>query len=69
MGKMVSDEALARTFIVSTKPEDILKPIERAVKLGFNHIYLQSTSPDEEKFLQLASKEIIPYVKTTYQQI
>jgi len=69
MGRMVSDDALARTYIVSTKPEDILKPIERAVKLGFNHIYLQSTSPDEEKFLQMAAKEILPYVKTTYGHI
>jgi len=69
MGNMVSDEALARAYFVSTKPEDILKPIERAVKLGFNHIYLQSTSPNEEKFLEMAAKEIVPYVKTTYAHI
>ena len=66
MGQMVSDEALAKAFFIGTKPEDILKPIERAVKMGFNHIYLQSTSPNEEKFLKMAAKEIVPYVKSTY---
>jgi len=66
MGQMVSDEALAKAFFIGTKPEDILKPIERAVKMGFNHIYLQSTSPNEEKFLKMAAKEIVPYLKSTY---
>jgi coenzyme F420-dependent glucose-6-phosphate dehydrogenase len=66
MGKMVSDEALAKTYFVSTKPDDILKPIEKAVKLGFNHIYLQSTSPDEKKFIDMAAKDIVPYVRSTY---
>ena len=66
MGQMVSDEALAKAFFIGTKPEDILKPIERAVKMGFNHIYLQSTSPNEEKFLKMAAKEIVPYVKSTH---
>jgi hypothetical protein len=29
-------------------------------------VYLQSTSPNEEKFLEMAAKEIVPYVKSTY---
>ena len=66
MGQMVSDEALAKAFFIGTKSEDIIKPIDQAVKMGFNHIYLQSTSPDEEKFLKMAAKEIVPYVKSTY---
>ena len=66
MGQMVSDEALAKSFFIGTKSEDILKPIDRAVKMGFTHIYLQSTSPDEQKFLKMAAKEIVPYVKSTY---
>jgi coenzyme F420-dependent glucose-6-phosphate dehydrogenase len=68
MGQMVSDEALAKAYFVATKPDDILKPIERAVKMGFDHVYLQSTSPDENKFIEMAAKEIVPYVKSTYGQ-
>lgn len=66
MGQVTSDEALAKAFFIATKPEDILQPIERAVKMGFNHVYLQSTSPDESKFLDMASKHIVPYVKSAY---
>jgi len=66
MGRMVSDEALAKTYLVCTKPEDVLKPVEEAVRRGFNHVYLQSTSPDERKFIEMAAKEIVPYVKSTY---
>jgi len=66
MGEMVSDETLAKAYFIATKPEDLLKPIERAVKMGFNHVYLQSTSPDENKFFEMAAKHIVPYVKSIY---
>ena len=65
-GKLVSDEAMAKAFFISTKPDDLIKPIERAIKLGFNHIYLQSTSPDEAKFFEMAGKQVVPYIKSTY---
>jgi len=66
MGQMVSDETLAKAYFIATKSEELLKPIERAVKMGFNHVYLQSTSPDENKFFEMAAKEVVPYVKSTY---
>jgi coenzyme F420-dependent glucose-6-phosphate dehydrogenase len=66
MGKLVSDEALAKAFFICTKAEDIIKPIERAVKMGFDHAYLQSTSPDENRFFEIAEKHVVPYIKSTY---
>jgi coenzyme F420-dependent glucose-6-phosphate dehydrogenase len=66
MGKLVSDEAIAKAFFIGTKPDDIIAPIERAVKMGFDHVYLQSTSPDEDKFFEIARKHVVPYVKSTY---
>ena len=66
MGKLVSDEAIAKAFFIGTKPEDIITPIERAIKMGFDHVYLQSTSPDENKFFEMAGKHIVPYITSTY---
>jgi coenzyme F420-dependent glucose-6-phosphate dehydrogenase len=66
MGRMVSDEAMAKAFLIGTKPEDFIKHIERAIKMGFNQIYLQSTSPNEPKFFEMAGKHIVPYIKSTY---
>ena len=66
MGKKVTDEDIAKAFFIGTKPEDLIAPIERAIKMGFNQVYLQSTSPDETKFFQMAAKHIVPYIKSTY---
>ncbi len=66
MGSLVGDEQVAKGFAIGTKAEDFISRIEKLVKVGFNHIYLQSTSPDEKAFIELCAKEIIPYVKETF---
>jgi hypothetical protein len=66
MGSLVGDEQVAKGFAIGTKAEDFIFRIERLIKLGFNHIYLQSTSPNERAFIELCAKEIIPYVMDTY---
>jgi coenzyme F420-dependent glucose-6-phosphate dehydrogenase len=68
MGSLVGDEQVAKGFAIGTKSEDFISKIEKLTRLGFNHIYLQSTSPDEKAFIELCAKEIIPYVKDTYGQ-
>jgi coenzyme F420-dependent glucose-6-phosphate dehydrogenase len=66
MGNLVGDEQVAKAFAIGTKAEDFIERIEKLAKAGFNHIYLQSTSPDEKAFIELCANEIIPYVKDTY---
>jgi coenzyme F420-dependent glucose-6-phosphate dehydrogenase len=66
MGSLVGDDQVAKGFAIGTKAEDFISRIEKLVKVGFNHIYLQSTSPDEKAFIELCAKEIIPYVKETF---
>jgi hypothetical protein len=66
MGSLVGDEQVAKGFAIGTKAEDFFSKIEKLSKLGFNHIYLQSSSPDEKAFIELCAKEILPYVKDTH---
>jgi len=66
MESLVGDEQVAKGFVTGTKPEDFVSKIEKLAKLGFNHIYLQSTSPDEKAFIELCAKETLPYVKETH---
>ena len=66
MGSLVGDDQVAEGFAIGTKAEDFISRIEKLVRVGFNHIYLQSTSPDEKAFIELCAKEIIPYVKETF---
>jgi len=66
MGNLVGDEQVAKAFTIGTKSEDFISKIESLIKMGFDQIYLQSTSPDEEAFIHLCAKEILPYVKDAY---
>jgi len=66
MGNLVGDEQVAKSFTIGTKAEDFISKIEKLAKLGFSHIYLQSTSPDEKAFIELCAREILPYVRDTY---
>ena len=66
MGTLVGDEQIAKTFAIGTKAEDFISRIEKLIKMGFDQVYLASTSPDEKAFIELCAKEIIPYLKDTY---
>ena len=61
MGKQVTDEQLAKAFLVGTSPEEHIKRIEEAFDIGFNHVYVQSNSPNEEKCIEMYRKEVLPY--------
>jgi enterochelin esterase-like enzyme len=66
MGNLVGDEQIAQTYAIGTKAEDFISRIEKLIRMGFDQVYLVSTSPDEKAFIELCAKEIIPYVKDTY---
>ena len=61
MGAQVSDAELAKSFVVAQKAEDIIKPIEQAFDLGFDHVYVASLSPDEKAFIKLCAEKVLPY--------
>jgi coenzyme F420-dependent glucose-6-phosphate dehydrogenase len=57
----VPDKALDEIYVISTNPEDHIKRIEEAFACGFDHICLFSSSPDEERTIEMYSKRILPY--------
>ena len=61
MGSQISDTELAKSFVVAQKAEDIIKPIEAAFDLGFDHVYAASLSPDEKEFVTLCGEKVLPY--------
>jgi coenzyme F420-dependent glucose-6-phosphate dehydrogenase len=61
MGASVTDKQLAESFVVGQSAEDLIKPIERAFDLGFDHVYLASLSPQEESFIKLCGEKVLPY--------
>ncbi len=57
----VPDKALDEIYVISTNPEDHIKRIEEAFACGFDHICLFSSSPDEERTIEMYSKQVLPY--------
>jgi len=66
MGLLVGDKQVAENRLIGTTPEDHIKHLEKFLKMGFNHIYIQSSSPDEIKVIRMYSKHVLPYLSSTY---
>jgi hypothetical protein len=65
-GRYVGDKQIAQHRLIGTKPEDHIKHLEKYIKMGFQHIYIQSSSPDEIRTLKMYAKEVLPYIRSTY---
>jgi len=57
----VPDEKLKQSTHIVTSIEDCIKPIEEYFKAGFTKIYVQSTSPDESKFIEEFGNKVLPH--------
>ena len=60
-GQQVTDEELAKAYVLGSTPEDFIRPIEAAFNAGFDHVYLASLSPDEKSFIRMCGEKILPY--------
>jgi len=57
----VPDKALEEIYVISTNPEDHIKKIESAFSCSFDHVCLFSSSPDEDKTIDMYAKKVLPY--------
>lgn len=55
----ILDRAHTR-FIVSNDPDEIVEKIAPYVELGFEHLVFHAPGEDQERFLQLFSKDVLP---------
>jgi coenzyme F420-dependent glucose-6-phosphate dehydrogenase len=62
----VGDEAMAKIFLISNQPDEHIRRLELLIKAGFTHLDMLSFSPNEEKFLEMYKKHVIPYIQSTY---
>ena len=60
----LSVEQTAKRFIVSTDPDEHVEKIKTYLDLGFNHLVFHAPGPDQEKFLRLYGKEILPRLRS-----
>jgi len=65
---LVGDKPITDAWMIGTSPEQHIKHIEKYIRLGFTNIHIASSSPDELKTIKMYAKDVLPYVKSTYQE-
>lgn len=56
-------EQTARRFIVSTDPDEHVARVRQYIDLGFNHLVFHAPGPDQSRFLELYSQEVLPRLR------
>lgn len=67
--QFVGREAFAKNWLVVTSPDEAIKGIEEYLKLGFRHVQILSSSPDQKKFIRVFGEKVFPYLKETYKDV
>ncbi len=62
----LSVERAASRWIVSNDPEEHIERIAPYIELGFTHLVFHAPGPDQERFLRLYAKEILPRLRTLF---
>lgn len=59
-------ERAASRWIVSTDPDEHIEHIAPYVELGFRHLVFHAPGPDQERFLRLYAKEVLPRLRMKF---
>jgi coenzyme F420-dependent glucose-6-phosphate dehydrogenase len=59
-------ERIAQRWIVSSDPEEQLAKIAPYVELGFTHLVFHAPGPDQARFLELYSRDVIPRLRKKF---
>lgn len=56
----LSEEDVADSYVCSSDPDDHIASIEAYVEVGFDNVYVHQTGPDQEGFIDVYEREVLP---------
>ncbi len=59
-------ERTAKRWIISVDPDEHVEKIRPYVELGFRHLVFHAPGPDQERFLRLYAKEVLPRLRARF---
>jgi coenzyme F420-dependent glucose-6-phosphate dehydrogenase len=59
----LTDEHVARRWIVSNDPEEVVEHVRQYVDWGFNHLVVHAPGGDQSRFLQLFGADVLPRLR------
>ena len=60
LGDALSDEQVAKRWIVSSDPDEVVDAVRTYVDLGFNHLVVHAPGQDQSRFLSTFSEQVLP---------
>jgi coenzyme F420-dependent glucose-6-phosphate dehydrogenase len=66
LAETLSAEQAATRWIVSTDPEQQVERIRPYVELGFRHLVFHAPGRDQERFLRLYAKDVLPRLRAKF---
>lgn len=62
-------EKIKRTWLITTDPDDIFKELAEFLKLRLDIVYIHSASPDEEKFISILGRDVLPWMREFHEML
>ena len=59
-------ERAASRWIVSDDPDEHIEQIAPYIELGFTHLVFHAPGPDQERFMRLYAKEVLPRIRKKF---
>lgn len=66
-GNRVSERLLEEVFLVATEADEVVKYLEKYLRLGFRHVAF-SVSGDPMGFIKMLGTKVLPYLREEYGQ-
>jgi coenzyme F420-dependent glucose-6-phosphate dehydrogenase len=57
---------IEKLWLVGPSIDEHIKKIEDYIRVGFTNLHFCSWSPNEEKFIEIYSKQVLPYLREKY---
>ena len=67
-GRKVGVEAMREAWVITTDLDDVVKKAEEILDAGFTEVVFMSSSPQQEKVIELVGRKVIPYLKDKYSE-
>jgi coenzyme F420-dependent glucose-6-phosphate dehydrogenase len=69
MEKLAAADSVERTskrWIVSDDPDEQVERIRPYIEMGFRHLVIHAPGPDQQHFLRLYAKDVLPRLRKAF---
>ncbi|MFQ5871490.1 MAG: TIGR03557 family F420-dependent LLM class oxidoreductase [Candidatus Geothermarchaeales archaeon] len=62
-------EKIKESWLITTSSDAIIERLGEFLKMGFDRVYIHSASPNEDRFLDLLGRDILPWMREYYESL